>query len=199
MDSAVRTLERSINSPEEIVRAWQQRKRMGVELSFSAHDRVEFPREDYEEKRWKRVVGKRTTWYIPLNDYPAEEIHCAGGPDSQGYGGSTISFTLENGEVVKEKGPWHSNSESLFHDTSIDIRNTHRTYGIIAVDNNWANGHWSYKDIIYKDSGPTPGHFNRIERLAQDIANLLDSPLYFYSCSPGGSYSAGVRPKIKLT
>lgn len=44
----------------------------------------------------------------------------------QGFGGATLTFNTVDGEELKLKGPWHGNSNALYEDTGIDIRNKYR-------------------------------------------------------------------------
>jgi len=70
---------------------------------------------------FKKVVGKKATWYVTGN--PKEIYVDTGDPESQGFGGAICMFTLEDGTKEQVKGPWHSNSEALFKDTGLDLRN----------------------------------------------------------------------------
>jgi hypothetical protein len=148
---------------------------------------------------YRKVVGKRGVWLYPTNsDTPGEQVHFHDPTDtkSDGYGGSTLTFTLEDGSTYAAKGPWHSNTDALYDDTGVDIRNTFRTFGCVAkkrislplrpgVSRN--SSHWRFEGVLYADTAPQIGDFNRIHDLAKEWAGKLGHPVAYYQESNGGS------------
>ncbi len=70
--------------------------------------------------KFKLIKDGKHTWIVPLNN-DSEKIFIDT-LDGEGFGGRTLEFTLEDGTKHKVKGPWHSNTNSLFERTGIDLR-----------------------------------------------------------------------------
>ena len=144
-------------------------------------------------KRVFRIVeGKDAIWLISTDENAGDFIYARKKDDakSEGFGGSTLEFLLEDGSMIKLQGPWHSNSVSLYHDTGIDLNDKHKTFGLVAL-NRKGN---KYKDILFIDSEPVIGIFDRIEQKAQEIANELNDTVLFYSKSQDGSHAGSMKP-----
>lgn len=137
------------------------------------------------------------TWLIPTNcAWPGEDVHVdQHDPHSQGYGGGTITFPLEDGTTYNVKGPWHSNSESLYNDTGVDIRATYRTYGCVALNLRYDNrGTGIFENLIYVEREPTIGSFDRITDIAQAEADKRGHPIAACSISRGGGHMGWEYP-----
>lgn len=116
---------------------------------------------------------------------PAGHIHVTdknpSGPQAfRGYGGSMLRFELEDGTVREVKGPWHTNSAAFLAETGILITDLHLTR--LTIRDNDHNG-----KILYEEKEPVLGPFMRGERIVQQLANLLERPLYCERESEGGS------------
>jgi hypothetical protein len=149
---------------------------------------------------YNKTEGKSgRIWLIPDIPNCADYIHCSPKPFSgysDGYAGRTITFPLTDNTTISIQGPWHSNSDDLYSDTGIDIRNKHLTFGIIALKRDPTTFYTNkYIGIFYKDKEPTVGYFDRIEIIAQEISNRLHIPISYYSQSTGGSCSSFVYPR----
>ena len=147
---------------------------------------------DRRELIYRKVVGKSgIVWVYPINvENKAEMIHCRkpGDYKSNGYGGSTITFLLEDGTELKLQGPWHSNCEAFYEDTGIDIRDTHYTFVVISKNRTTDSYYkWIMQDVIYIDEKPTLGKFDRGEDMAKELVKKLGHPVYLYAESSGGS------------
>jgi len=146
----------------------------------------------------KIVDAKGHVWLYPVNsETPAEQVHFHAPEDknSQGYGGSTLHFELEDGTIYAAKGPWHANADSMFEATGIDIRETHRTFGCVAKHREYKSKPGSYagvttfRGLLHADKEPVIGKFSRIHDLAKEWADKLGHPVAYYSESKGGSSS----------
>jgi len=151
----------------------------------------------------RQTDRKGRVWLWPVNSVsPAEQIHVHDPKDthSDGYGGSTLTFALEDGTEYKAKGPWHSNSYSLFAATGVDLRDTNWTYGCVAkkrVVLSHKNGnapHDQYEGVLYADKEPVLGVFDRLQKIAVEWADKLGHPVACYSSSKGGSSSGYELP-----
>jgi hypothetical protein len=150
-----------------------------------------------EVRKYKMYVGKSgRRWLVAIQPNEADNIYVEGGPNSDGFAGRTLDFTLENGEVVSLKGPWHTNSGSLFADTGVDIRDKNLTFVVIGLDRTYTDKGYRtiIKDVIYKDEKPTIGEYYRGTKLAMSLAKKLNKPVMCYSKSAEGSSSGFVYP-----
>ena len=140
-------------------------------------------------RQYKKIVGKRGNWYVAIQENAADNVYFASRSKerSDGFGGATLSFLLEDGTIDKVQGPWHSNSDSLFEDTGYDIRNQYFTQGIIAKTEVCSKmGQEEYTDVLHYDEVGVLGKFKRIEDLAQELANKHNCKVYYAVKSSGG-------------
>lgn len=150
-----------------------------------------------QEATYKVVKGSgKNIWLVPTNNDPSLIHVDMQNPNSDGYGGRVLRFPLEDGMVHEAKGPWNSNADALYRETGIDLRDKHKTYGIIAFGRENSDGpHWmihDYIDVVHLDSEPTLGEFGRIEKMAQKIANESGRRV-FYQVKTAGGGSAGSK------
>lgn len=148
---------------------------------------------------YKRVAAKTgSEWLIPVNiPNAADYVHFVPTPEdqksSQGYGGSTLTFKLEDGGELRVRGPWHGNAGSLFSDTGVDVRDLH--YTRCAIGRSASKGQWMTADeLLYIDGAAVLGQFERGETLARQIANLRNEPVYLVVASSGGGFARMVKP-----
>jgi hypothetical protein len=163
------------------------------------------------EKTYRKFTADNgRIYYVPVSvnagDFGATEVYNNPGdgvhvdtldPKSQGYGGSKLTFKLTDGTVEVVKGPWHTHSSSLLKETGLKITDLHYTYVIIAKDSGkgfMKPGH----DIVYADPEWVLGPFMRGERLAQQLADLHDIPLFRVTESMGGASSKWHNPGDKV-
>lgn len=152
---------------------------------------------------YKKIVGKSgRNWYIDTkHEYRSMLVSCdprenaPGYSGFRGFGGRTLTLNLDDGTTVEETGPWSSNPDALFSDTGYDVRNKVLSIGVISkkMENTGAYSR-VMMDVVYHDEHPVPGHFKRIEELAQDFADRLGQPMYYYSETYGGSTTFHVKP-----
>lgn len=150
------------------------------------------------QHRYDLHVGKSgRRWLVGTSEDRASNVYVEGGPGSQGFGGSELVFVLRDGETLALKGPWHSNADSLFKDTGVDVRNEHYTFGVIGTGREHRNtgAAATITGVIYADAGPTKGDFCRIDELAQRLADERQQTLYCYRESKGGSSCGPVNPR----
>lgn len=150
-----------------------------------------------EERTYKLLVGKSgDRWLIAIQPNPADNVYVEGGPNSDGFAGRTIEFLIEDGTRIKLRGPWKSNSDDLFKDTGYDIRNKHLTIGICALECefDYRKGNL-YKGVLHKDSDWVIGEYERINKIAQALADKHGKPIYRAYRSQGGGYSGMCTPQ----
>ena len=147
-------------------------------------------------KLWEFVTdAKGTYWLWPVDhDEPGAHVHCGSTTvRSEGYGGRTMKFPTRNG-VVTLLGPWHSDTDSLYERTGVDLRDKHRTFGVVAEES--SHGFYAtYTKLLHIDpDGGVVGRFERIKELAKKLATERKQRLYYYSESNGGSSAGSVEP-----
>jgi len=143
---------------------------------------------------YKKVTDRNgNVWLYPANSpAPAEQVHVHNPKDlnSQGYGGATLQFVLEDGTVYSARGPWHGNADALFAATDIDIRDTHFTFGCVALRRVYvSDGATSFEGILHADKDWVLGRFDRLKYIAIVCATELKHPVVCYLQSSGGSSS----------
>ena len=150
------------------------------------------------ERRYFMVGPPERTWFIADQEDAGDNVYVCdlrqNAPRSDGFGGSTLHFTLVDGSVIAAKGPWHSNSNACFKDTGIDTRDKHRTWGVVSRSRKQVGYDTIMEDVLYKDESifGVVGHFDRIERIAQEFADKLGCDITFHRQSAGGSSTGGV-------
>lgn len=113
----------------------------------------------------------------------------------EGYGGSALTFKLTDRRgTLTLAGPWHSNSDSLFIDTGVDVQSKCLTYVVIGESRGHDPKHY-YQGILHQDSDWTLGPFNRGKLMAAQMAQELGKTVYCYSHSMGGSSDSPVHPE----
>jgi hypothetical protein len=153
-----------------------------------------------ESRAYKKITTKKgRIWLVAVQPNEADNIYVEAhasenGPGykgSRGFGGRTLSFKLDTGETIELKGPWHSNAKALYEATGYDIRDKHRTFGVVAM--RYESPY--LRDVVYKDDGPTIGTYSRVDDIAQEIANHYKRRVYVYVRSEGGSHRGPVDPE----
>lgn len=154
--------------------------------------------EEAETRRYHMVRGKSgRLWFVADQPDMAGNVYVEGGKGSNGFAGRWLTFPLVDGRTVKTKGPWHTNSDALFKDTGIDIRDTYLTRVIVAKDQGSTGApKWIsyFVDVVYFEEEPQMGHFGRGDEIATKIANELGQPVQCFRSSMGGSSRGPVYP-----
>jgi hypothetical protein len=144
-------------------------------------------------------------WLIPINvPNVGDWLHFAptstDQAKSEGYGGATLSFKLDNGSEIKVRGPWHGNSKSLWSDTGIDVRDLHYTRVAIGLTRvGWPECRdvvGGLEEALHIDATAVLGDFDRHKALAQQLANLYAKQVYVIAASSGGGQGSHVKPNM---
>lgn len=149
-----------------------------------------------ESRRYYRYLGKNGRTYLVADQPDAgANVYVEGGPNSDGFGGRTLTFPLVDGGEVKLKGPWHTNSGDLYQQTGVDVRDKHYTFVVVSRRRESGKNYESVcVDVLYKDAEPQLGSFHRGDLIAREWARKLDQKVHLYSASKGGSSSGFVEP-----
>lgn len=152
-------------------------------------------REEASSRMFTRVPTEKAVWYYTDGENAASNIYCST-RNKEGMGGATVEMHTPDG-VFPETGIWHSNADSLFNATGIDIRDKHLTSYIVCLEierpKNW------YEATLCKQVQAVElsvvGEFNPGKEVAQRIANKLDRKVFFMRKSTGGGSSGWINPQ----
>lgn len=168
-------------------------KKVSLNMRFS--DSKELP------KFYTYIDDDSNLWLIAEQPNMADNIYfCSFDPKSEGFGGGTVMFNLLDGETIELPGPWHSNADALFSVTGIDIRDRHLSYVVIAEQSEPVIGgylDYIFKNILYEDTEPTVGLFNRGTIMAREFAKKLGKPVFLLRVGTNGGSHGPVRPDDK--
>lgn len=139
-------------------------------------------------------------WFWPAeHPEPGAMVHCGSpiiaGRKSDGYGGAIMAFRTADGNI-NIQGPWHSNTDALFERTGVDLRDKHLTYGVVGTGRDTTTDfHTVITGVVHADpKDGVLGTFERINVIAQELADREDRPFYYYRKSHGGSSCGPVYP-----
>jgi len=158
---------------------------------------------DAQSRKYHKAVGKSGAVWLYADQPNAGDNVYSHTPNPNwrtmrasfaGFGGAVLKFPLVDGTVYEARAPWHSNAVAMFTDTGIDLRQTHLTLVVIGKGVRRVSGslHGIITDVLYKDLKPLVGYFKRGDYLADKLANELDTEVFLFVSSQGGS-SAGFR------
>jgi len=161
--------------------------------SFTEKDVPKYPYRNVPTK-YKKVIGKSGGLWLVPNTGNSDSIYHSG-EDKTGFCGSTLEFPLIDGTVAKIVGPWHSNSDGLFNDTGIDLRENSWTFGCISFTREYDVQNLSgiMTSIMHLDKEWTKGSFDRITDMAKKLALENKRDYYYYSASSGGASSGMIE------
>ena len=163
---------------------------------FSIHGPTSYPG-PLGNMDYKQLIGKDgRTWLVGNTHNAADHIYADGGKGSEGFGGRTLEFDIDDGSTLSLIGPWKSNSDHLFAETGHDVRHLHLSMGIISLHQEPFNYHTGfYINVLHRDHGFEIGPFDRIEQLALGYAAAYRHPTYFAVRTLGG----GMARHIEMT
>lgn len=152
-------------------------------------------------------------WLVADQPNMADNIYVEGEPgrpSDMGFGGSMLTFPLVTYPTdmlssdarigpaleVKLKGPWHTNSESFFGATGVDIRDTCWTRVVVSKGKlyDFKEHKTNYLDVQHYEEVMVLGTFKRGDRIAQKIAEGTGKGVFLYIESSGGSSSKPISP-----
>jgi hypothetical protein len=149
-----------------------------------------------QSKKYFKHIGKSgKIWLIADQPNSADNIYVEGGPNSRGFGGSTLTFPLVEGGEINLKGPWHSNDSALFNDTGIDISDKHHVMIIIGEDVKYGkNNETIVHKVLFKDDEPVLGVFHRGDVLGREWAQKLGKRVFVVDETTGGGCRRFIEP-----
>lgn len=189
--------------PEEGVEMVEQSDtRSGVNFLTPTNNPILCGQDEAVQRVYRIAAGHNgRIWLYAVQPNAGENIYVSGGPNSKGFGGSTLTFKLEDGSEMQLQGPWHSNAVDLLKETGIDLLDTFLTFGAIGHDVRHLEPSYVNKeiiDVIYRDEVATLGTIDRITVLAQQIADERGHPVFYWKRSAGMISSGFIKPQMKL-
>lgn len=151
-------------------------------------------------RKYYKYIGKSgNSWFLSDQPNCADNILVTDNPENEkgeGFGGATLNLPLVDGGMFELHGGWHSNANSFFHDTGIDVQDRCYTRVIVAKDRKGCFP-TVMKDVLYFEDGYCLGDFYRYKEIAQKLADELGETVFYYSESSGGSSSGSIQPTKK--
>lgn len=170
---------------------------------FNIHGPIVSAQADAQQRQYRLLTGKSgKRWLVAIQPNEADNIYVEGDKGSDGFGGATLRFLLEDGTELALKGPWKVAPSYLLEDTGYDATQKCRTIGIIATERESSKQWYGpdlYRGVLYKDAEPVVGDFDRIPKLAQQFADELGRRVYFGKRSEGGGHGGCKEPKQQCT
>lgn len=147
-----------------------------------------------EELRYRKAECSRGVWLISTQENAADNVYFHNPKDksSDGFGGATLKFTLEDGSIYAAKGPWKT-FERLLSDTGIDLRDKFLTRVVVGTkiefdySRNKYYGQCVIRGVVYIEDAPVLGKFDRY----RDVISALPPGKYAYWYQTNGMTSSG--------
>jgi hypothetical protein len=154
---------------------------------------------DAEARSYKKYIGKSgKIWCVADQEAAADNIYVDGGRGSQGMAGRTLTFPLSDGGAIELQGPWKTSAGALLKDTGVDLRDTYTSQGIVARFKEHSTSFYGadfYIGVLHHDQRPVVGSFDRVEKIAQRLANERGERLFLAFRSKGGGCAKTVQPQ----
>jgi hypothetical protein len=144
-------------------------------------------------KKYFKYEGKSgRTWLVADQPNAADNIYCSnpGNGPGNGFGGAKLSLALVEGGFFVLNGGWHSNSDSLFRDTGIDLRSKHLTQVVVGRNRTTNSNHETIiTDVLYWEKEPLVGSFYRYKEICDQVIQEynLDNLVYYMESQDGSS------------
>jgi 3',5'-cyclic AMP phosphodiesterase CpdA len=151
-----------------------------------------------EIRTYRKYECKRGVWLAALQGAPADNLyfHDPRDKNSDGFGGRTLRFPLEDGSVYEAKGPWKGNADSMFRDTGVDLRDQYSSFVVIGKGVRFEKGRYEsirvITDVVYMDDGFQIGPFQREEAI---VKTLPVGKYQYYRETRGGSIAGSIEHK----
>lgn len=155
-------------------------------------------------RKYHKHVGKSgNIWLVADQEDAGADIYVTNNPQNttsrnqafEGFGGATLSMPLVDGTTFELRGGWHSNSDALFNDTGVDVRDKIFTFVVLSKGLDFDKKSYGriLTDVVYQDEKPTLGNFYRYK----DLIKQYPEANFYYSESKGGS-SSGTTKNEKI-
>lgn len=149
---------------------------------------------------YRKVIGKSgKAWFYVPGKFAATAIYVDGGKGSQGMGGRTITFKLDDGTTFDSIGPWMTTAQNLFNDTGIDLRAQYATRMILSRKVEYPKNSYAFMpdmiDVVYYEEEFVEGTFDRPNEKARQIVKEMGEPLHYFIETAGGAQCGFLKPE----
>lgn len=158
-------------------------------------------RAEPETRRFRKYDCTSGVYLVAIQDACADHVYYHNPKDkhSDGFGGATLRFPLEDGTIYEAKGPWKCAASYLLTECGVDISDKYSTFLVVGkgrrLDKNsrsvWG-GTRVITDVIHKDEG---WQISRFDRECEFISALPAGEYHYYIETSGGSRSGAMTPE----
>jgi hypothetical protein len=154
----------------------------------------------YNDTPYRKVMGKSgKAWFYKPGKFAATAIYVDGGKGSQGFGGQTLQFKLEDGTTFDSAGPWMTTAENMLADTGVDLRDQQATRVIISRKVHYPKNIYAFMpdmiDVVYYEEQFVEGRFERAKEKVREIVKETGESLHYFIESFGGAQCGMMKPE----
>ena len=151
-------------------------------------------RDDAAQRIYRRIDCKRGVYLVACEEACADHIYFHDPKDlkSDGFGGATLEFKLEDGSIYSAKGPWKCSANYLLADAGVDLTDKYTTFLVIGrgmrvePSKSWQSDIW-ITDVVYQDEKQVIGRFDR----QKEVLGTLQVGKYQYFMETNGGTMRG--------
>ena len=166
---------------------------VGTPSEFVCRDGLQPPVRNVDQKYtcYRDKRDARRLWLVGANTLaPADHIYVGYREDtgSKGYGGRHMIFNLtDHNMAVTLQGPWHSNSDALYENTGIDLRDKHYVQLVVGLSRrNGPSYRTTLTDIVYYEP-PGVRAYDGYKATMRELYEKYRCDLYYWHGGSGGS------------
>lgn len=166
-------------------------------ISFSIYTPMISASGEAERRTYKLLTGKSgKRWVVSISPEAAEDVYVDGGKGSDGFGGRTLTFQLEDGTSVDFIGPWKTGADGLFADTGYDVRGQYYSRSIVALRRESGKCYAPdiYRDVLHYDPETVLGNPVDADLMAKQYAEEHGVPVFVSWVTKGGGCAKMVKP-----
>lgn len=160
-----------------------------------------------QDRKYARYLGKSGRMWFVYDNNPSHVLVTAYSDydrAGEGFGGRTLHVQLEEGyEYEGEstfllRGGWHANSEAMFEDTGVDIRDRYMTTVNVSLDTGSSGppyyDRWMER-FVHREDDPVMGSYDRDKEIGQTMADRYGVPVFVSKQSHGGGVDYWAYPE----
>lgn len=142
----------------------------------------------YADRKDKNLV-----WLVGDNCInPADHIYVGYTYDtgSRGYGGRIMVFNLvDHNRAISLYGPWHSNTDALYENTGVDVRDKHYVQFVAGLGRLRDGGRDVITDIVHYEEPGVRGYYDYKALLPRLYERYKASITYWHGGSGGSTFA----------
>lgn len=163
-----------------------------MDIKAKTYQQVSADPSSQKSAPYRKVMGKSgKAWFYVPGPFAATAIYVDGGKGSQGMGGRTITFKLEDGSTFDSIGPWMTTAENMLKDTGVDVTSQYASRMVISRKVEYPKNSYAFMpdmiDVVYYEEQFVEGPSDRADELAQKIVNETGEALHVFIETSGGA------------